>query len=115
MSEKDFEEYLIMLAKIFHISNNNKKKSNLANDDKLLKLLQYVFKKELKSEAELSESSESESELESDHEAELSELSESDHEKEEQSVKDVDINERNKSDESSKLLTKDEDNYINDK
>ena len=115
MSEKDFEEYLIMLAKKFYIPNKNKKKSNSKNDDKIEKLLEYIFKKELISVAESAESSESsessESEIESDHEAELSVLSESDHEKEEQSVKDLDINERNKTEKSSK----DEDNYINDK
>ena len=34
MTKKDFKEYIIMLAKKIHISNDNKKKSNLADDEK---------------------------------------------------------------------------------
>ena len=121
-------------------TNDNKKKSNLADDEKLSKLLQNVFKKESiltesefksevksildsalksiqsesESESESELESESESELESESESEL-ELeseseSESELEKEEQpkyySVKDEDIDIRNK------LY---EDNYINNK
>ena len=100
------------------------------DDEKFSKMLQYVFKKEsiltesefksevtsildsaLKSIQSESEETELDSESESESESEL--------EKEEQpkyySVKDEDIDIRNKSYESSKLLTKDEDNYINDK
>ena len=109
--------------------------TNLADDEKLSKLLQYIFKKEsiltesefkskvksildsalksIQSESE-SESEESESELEleseSESELELESESESELEKEEQpkyySVKDEDIDIRNKSY---------EDNYINNK
>ena len=101
--------------------------TNLADDEKLSKLLQYIFKKEsILTESEfkskvksildsalksIQSESESESELESESESEL-ELesgseseSESELEKEEQpSVKDEDIDIRNKSY---------EDNYIN--
>ena len=102
--------------------------TNLADNEKLSKILQYVFKKESilteseesESESELESGSESESELGSGSESELSESelseleseseSESELEKEEQpkyySVKDEDIVIRNKSY---------EDNYINNK
>ena len=110
------------------------------DDEKFSKMLQYVFKKEsiltesefksevksildsaLKSIQSESEETEldSESESESESESVSESVSESELEKEEQpkyySVKDEDIDIRNKSYESSKLLTKDEDNYINDK
>ena len=100
--------------------NDNKKKSNLADDEKISKLLQYIFKKEsILTESEFKSKVKSildsalksiQSESESESESELESESESELEKEEQPkyylVKDEDIDIRNKSY---------EDNYINNK
>ena len=97
--------------------NDNKKKSNLADDEKISKLLQYIFKKEsILTESEFKSKVKSildsalksiQSESESESESESGSESESELEKEEQpSVKDEDIDIRNKSY---------EDNYITNK